>query len=70
MGRGEPRMGGELGPGGPGGRAPAAQDLGFGSYDPATETYTPATLTTGQPAGHPSDAFDTAAIVHLTDHRQ
>jgi len=43
---------------------------GFAIYDPATETYTDATLHTGERAGHPSDAFDTAAIIHLTDYQQ
>jgi hypothetical protein len=46
------------------------EDWGFVRYDPATETYTPAMLRTGQPAGHPNDAFDTAAIVHLADYQQ
>jgi len=43
------------------------EDRGFAIYDPATETYTPALLRTGQPTGHPNDAFDTAAIIHLAD---
>lgn len=46
------------------------EDWGFVLYDPATETYTPAMLRTGEPAGHPSDAFDTAAAIHLADYRQ
>jgi len=46
------------------------EDWGFALYDPATETYTPAMLRTGHPAGHPSDAFDTAAIIHLADYQQ
>jgi len=46
------------------------QDCGFALYDPATETYTPAMLRTGQPTGHPNDAFDTAAIIHLADFQQ
>jgi hypothetical protein len=25
---------------------------------------------TVEPAGHPTDAFDTAAIIHLTDYQQ
>ena len=45
-------------------------DWGFATYDPATETYTPALLRTGQGAGHPNEAFDTAAIIHLTDYQQ
>ncbi len=43
---------------------------GFAFYDPATEACTPAILRTGQPTGHPSDAFDTAAIIHLADYQQ
>jgi hypothetical protein len=43
---------------------------GFAIYDPATETYAPAMLRTGQPAGHPNDALDTAAIIHLAEHEQ
>jgi len=27
-------------------------------------------LRTGERAGHPSDAFDTAAIIHLADYQQ
>jgi hypothetical protein len=46
------------------------EDWGFAIYDPATETYQPALLRTGQSTGHPNDALDTAAIVHLTDYRQ
>jgi hypothetical protein len=45
-------------------------EWGFALWDPATETYTPSTLRTGEPTGHPNDAFDTAAIVHLTDYQQ
>ncbi len=43
---------------------------GFAIYDPATETYADAILRTGERAGHPSDAFDTAAIIHLADYQQ
>ncbi len=43
---------------------------GFAIYDPATETYTAAILRTGERAGHPNDAFDTAAIIHLADYQQ
>jgi hypothetical protein len=43
---------------------------GFAIYDPATETYTDAILRTGERAGHPNDAFDTAAIIHLADYQQ
>jgi len=27
-------------------------------------------LRTGQPTGHPTDAFDTAAIIHLVDYQR
>ena len=43
---------------------------GFAIYDPATETYNDAILRTGERAGHPNDAFDTAAIIHLADYQQ
>jgi hypothetical protein len=43
---------------------------GFALYDPATETYTDAVLRTGQRTGHPSDAFDTAAIIYLAGYQQ
>ncbi len=43
---------------------------GFAIYDPATEAYTDSVLSTGERAGHPSDAFDTAAIIHLADYRK
>ena len=46
------------------------EDWGFALYDTATETWTPALLRTGQPTGHPNDAFDTAAIIHLVDYQQ
>lgn len=46
------------------------EDWGFAIFDPAAGAYTPALLRTGQPAGHPSDAFDTAAIIHLTHYQQ
>ena len=46
------------------------EDWGFALHDPTTETYTPALLRTGQGAGHPNEAFDTAAIIHLTDYQQ
>lgn len=45
-------------------------DWGFALYDPATETYEPAMLLTGQPSGQPTDAYDTAALVHLADYKQ
>jgi hypothetical protein len=46
------------------------EDRGFAFYDPATESCTPAMLRTGEPTGHPGDAFDTAAIIHLADYQQ
>jgi hypothetical protein len=46
------------------------ENWGFALYDPATETYTDALLHTGERTGHPSDAFDTAAIIHLAGHQQ
>jgi hypothetical protein len=46
------------------------QHWGFAIYDPATETCTDAILATGERTGHPSDAFDTAAITHLADCKQ
>ncbi|WP_406727305.1 hypothetical protein WJ438_25470 [Streptomyces sp. GD-15H] len=41
---------------------------GFAICSPATDTYTDALLHTGTPTGHPTDAFDTAALVHLADY--
>jgi hypothetical protein len=46
------------------------EDWGFAICNPATETYTPALLRTGQPTGHPTDTFNTAAIIHLADSQQ
>ncbi|HEX7165162.1 MAG TPA: hypothetical protein VF223_28445 [Trebonia sp.] len=43
---------------------------GFALYDPAAEACTPALPKTGEPARHPNDAYDTAALVHLTDHQK
>jgi hypothetical protein len=45
-------------------------DWGFAIYDPATETYNPAMLNTGEPSGSPVDAYNTAAIIHLADYKQ
>jgi len=42
---------------------------GFALYDPATETYEPSGLPDGQPFGSAVEAYDTAAIVHLTESR-
>jgi hypothetical protein len=36
----------------------------------ATETYTDAVLRTGDYAGNPTAAFDTAAITHLAEYQQ
>jgi hypothetical protein len=43
-------------------------DWGFALYDPATENYEAAVLTSGLPFGSAVEAYDTAAIVHLTDY--
>jgi hypothetical protein len=42
----------------------------FAIYDPATDTYTDALLRTGSFTGHPNDALDTAAIIHLAEYTQ
>lgn len=42
----------------------------FAIYNPATDTYTDAVLRTGADTGHPNDALDTAAIIHLAEHTQ
>jgi hypothetical protein len=43
-------------------------DWAFAIYDPATETYEDAILSNGHYTGTPDDAYDTAAIVHLTEY--
>jgi len=43
-------------------------DWAFALYDPATDAYAEARLANGQYAGSPTDAYDTAAFVHLTDY--
>lgn len=43
-------------------------DWGFALYDPATETYEPSVLPGGMPFGSAVEAYDTAAIVHLTEY--
>ena len=45
-------------------------DWGFALYDPATGSYTDAVLATGARTGPPTDAYDTAALVHLTDYQK
>ncbi|WP_322752042.1 MULTISPECIES: hypothetical protein [unclassified Frankia] len=45
-------------------------DWAFALHDPATETYTDAVLTTGHHIGTPTDAYDTAALTHLTDYQK
>ena len=45
-------------------------DWGFALYDPATETYEPSGLPGGQPFGSAVEAYDTAAIVHLTEYAE
>jgi len=44
-------------------------DWAFALYDPATEKYEDSVLRTGMPSGSVVDAYDTAAIVHLTDYQ-
>jgi hypothetical protein len=43
-------------------------DWAFALYDPATETYQDTILRNGQYTGTPDDAYDTAAIIHLTEY--
>jgi hypothetical protein len=45
-------------------------DWGFALYDPAAEKYENAVLRTGSPYGSATDAYDTAALVHLTDYEK
>jgi hypothetical protein len=45
-------------------------DWAFALYDLASETYTDAVLTTGQRTGHPNDAYDTAALIHLSGYQK
>ena len=42
----------------------------FALYDPATDTYTPTRLTTGDFHGTIAEVFDTAALTHLTEQSQ
>jgi len=44
-------------------------DWAFALYHPATKTYENAVLRNGQYTGHPDDAYDTAALVHLADYQ-
>ncbi len=44
------------------------ENWGFALYSAATDAYTDAVLCTGRPTGHPTEAFDTAALVHLADY--
>jgi hypothetical protein len=46
------------------------EELGFALYDPATETYEPSGLPDGQAFGSAVEAYDTAAIVHLTEYAE
>jgi len=43
---------------------------GFAIHDPASETYTDALLSTGEPTGTPIDAYNTAALAHLADYQK
>lgn len=45
-------------------------DWAFALYDPATGNYEESTLRNGQYTGHANDAYDTAALVHLTDYQK
>lgn len=45
-------------------------DWAFAIWDPASEKYADALLKTGSRFGTPNDAYDTAALIHLTDYEQ
>lgn len=45
-------------------------DWAFALYDPAAEGYEPSVLRAGSPVGSAVDAYDTAALVRLTDYEQ
>jgi hypothetical protein len=45
-----------------------SDDWAFAIFDPATGAYEDAILSNGQYTGTPNDAYDTAAIVHLTEY--
>lgn len=45
-------------------------DWGFALYDPAAEEYKNAVLRAGNRIGSAVDAYDTAALVHLSDYQQ
>jgi hypothetical protein len=47
-----------------------AQEWGFALHSAATDTYTDAILHTGGFTGTPTEAFDTAALVHLVDYHR
>jgi hypothetical protein len=57
--------GGVRGSGVPG-RLRRRRGLGLRPLRPRHQDLHPAMLRTGEPTGHPSDAFDTVAIIHLT----
>jgi hypothetical protein len=46
------------------------EGLGLRPLRPATETYEPSGLPGGQPFGSAVEAYDTAAIVHLTEYAE
>jgi hypothetical protein len=46
------------------------EGLGLRPLRPATETYEPSGLPDGQPFGSAVEAYDTAAIVHLTEYAE
>jgi hypothetical protein len=46
------------------------EGLGLRPLRPAAETYEPSVLPGGQPFGSAVEAYDTAAIVHLTEYAE
>jgi hypothetical protein len=51
-------------------RVPRRRRLGLRHLRPRHETYTDAVLRTGDYAGDPTAAFDTAVITHLAEYQQ
>lgn len=45
-------------------------DWAFALYDPAADGYRDAVLSNGQHTGTATDAYDTAAVVHLADYKK
>ena len=46
-----------------------SDDWAFDLYDPASEDYQDSALTNGQNTGQATDAYDTAAVVHLAEYK-